>query len=457
VNEFKVGLLAIATIASVIIMSLKVTSNQSGFGDYVTYRTIIRDASGIFPKTPIKVAGINAGRIKKIELADNNAVITFEVLQKVTITKDSQLTIKSVGFLGDKYIEIKIGDSTQRLEPNGFISSKEGGGMENLVQDASVILKDVKDVVRSLKESLAPDNEEPPIKVILSDVKELLNNTKVATASLKRMMVGNEEKINSMIANLEQFSKDVAYQVNNQNKDSAMSDVKTILANAKKITNDLEGIIANVKAGRGTVGKLLVEEQIADEVQQTLSGVNRLVNRFNNIRSELEVFTGGNTNYGSESTLALRLYPAPERFYQFGVVTSEYGPESETIIRRNVDGTESVEYRNEQTKDTFRFNFQLGRQVHNWVFRGGLIETSGGLGLDYQLRDWGSKFSLDVFDYRESLGPNVRFSTEQQLYNVLYGRIRIEDMLQEDTRSATISLGLKFTDEDLRALLGFFL
>ncbi len=76
-NEFKVGLLALATIASVIVMSIKVTSNQSGFGEYITYRTIIRDASGIFPKTPIKVAGINAGRIKQIELADNNAVITF--------------------------------------------------------------------------------------------------------------------------------------------------------------------------------------------------------------------------------------------------------------------------------------------------------------------------------------------------------------------------------------------
>tara|TARA_Y100000780_G_C13696127_1_gene423461 strand:- start:212417 stop:213790 length:1374 start_codon:yes stop_codon:yes gene_type:complete len=457
VNEFKVGLLALATIASVVIMSFKVTSNQSGFGDYLTYRTIIRDASGIFPKTPIKVAGINAGRIKKIELAENNAVITFEVLKTVTISRDSELRIKSVGFLGDKYIEIKIGDSTQRLEENGFISSKEGGGMENLVQDASTILKDVKDVVSSLKDSLAPENEEPPIKKILSDVKVLLENTKQATASLNRIMQGNEEKINKIVDNIDKFAADISYQVNNQNKDSAMNDVKTILANAKNITRDLEGIISNVKAGKGTVGKLLVEEQIADEVQQTLSGVNRLVNRFNNIRSELEVFTGANTNYGSESTLALRLYPAPERFYQFGVVTSEFGPETETITRRNIDGSETVEYKSEQTKDSFRFNFQLGRQVHNWVFRGGLIETTGGIGVDYQLRDWGSKFSLDVFDYRDDIGPNIRFSTEQQLYNVLYGRIRVEDMLEKDTRSATISLGLKFTDEDLRALLGFFL
>ena len=105
-SELKVGLLALSAMISVVFMSLKITSNQSGFGDYTTYRTIIKDASGIFPKTPIKVAGINAGRIKQIELQDNSALITFEVLNRVKITTGSKLRMKSVGFLGDKYLEM---------------------------------------------------------------------------------------------------------------------------------------------------------------------------------------------------------------------------------------------------------------------------------------------------------------------------------------------------------------
>jgi phospholipid/cholesterol/gamma-HCH transport system substrate-binding protein len=57
----KVGLLTIAAMASIVVMSLKITSNKSGFGDYVTYKTILSDASGFFEKSSIKVAGINAG------------------------------------------------------------------------------------------------------------------------------------------------------------------------------------------------------------------------------------------------------------------------------------------------------------------------------------------------------------------------------------------------------------
>lgn len=449
-NELKVGLLALATMAAVVVMSIKITSNQSGFGDYITYRTIIKDASGIFPKTPIRVAGINAGRIKEIALADNNAIITFEVLERVIVTKDSKLKIKTVGFLGDKYLEITMGKDTERLAANGFIPAHEGGGIEDLVKDASTVLKDVKAIVGSLKDSFTPIGQDPPMTVILSELKK-------TTESLARIMQGNEDKINDIIANLNEFSADIAYQMNNKNSDSAMADVKTVLGNAKRISADLEKVMSDLKAGKGTMGKLFVEEQIADEVRQTLSGVRQLVTRVNNLRTEMEMYTGANTLYGSESNFSLRLYPSPERFYELGVVTSEFGLENESIIQTDLNGQKSTELRSIQQKNTFLFNLQMGRHIHNWVLRGGLTQSTGGLGVDYELNDWGSKFSLDVYDYRKDIGANVRFSAEHQLYNVLYGRIRLEDMLEEGVGSATFSLGLKFTDEDIRGLLGLFL
>ena len=78
-NELKVGLLTLLTIASLTVVTLKITSNQSGFGEYIEYRTIVDDASGIFERSSIKVAGIPAGRIMKIDLAGTKALIRFEV------------------------------------------------------------------------------------------------------------------------------------------------------------------------------------------------------------------------------------------------------------------------------------------------------------------------------------------------------------------------------------------
>lgn len=455
-NEFKVGLMAIASMIAVVVMSLLVTSNQSGFGEYVTYRTIVNDASGIFPKTPIKVAGINAGRIKNIELQGNKALITFEVLERVKITENSQLKIKTVGFLGDKYLEIYVGTSEKRLSDSAFLESIEGGGVESLVKDASEVMKDVKVIVKSIKDSLVPPGEEPPMKMILADVKELVKNTKDVTASLKRVMDGNEQKLNNIVENLESFSEELAYHMDKDEPESAIADVKDILNKTDTMMSDLKSIVRDVRNGKGTVGKLLVEEEIADEVKQTLAGVKKIVTKVDNIRTELGVFTGVNTTSGSGETAAeLRIFPAPERFYLLGIATSEFGPETETLREKTINGTVTNESEKVRVKDTYRWNVQIGRKVQDWTFRGGLIESSGGVGVDYNWYRFGTRFTAEVFDYRDDLGPNIRFTTDVQLWNVVYGRAQAEDV----TNSANFifSAGLRFNDEDLKGLIGFFL
>lgn len=454
-NEFKVGILAIATLAAIVFMSFKITSNQSGFGQYVQYKTIIKDASGIFPKTPIKVAGIAAGRITSIELQGNTALISFEILKQIQVTKNTKLRIKSVGFLGDKYIELYVGDSPEILAKNDFIDSEEAAGIESLVKDASEVLVDVKSIVKSLKDSIAPEGEVSPIKKILADVQTLVENTKEATLSLKRIVTGNEEKINSLVENLESFSYELAYQVDKGNPDSAMADIKEVLANTKKITADLNKIVADVKLGKGTMGKLLVEDEIADQVKDTLASVQKIVGKADAIRTELSVFTGANSNEGGESEVALRIFPSPERFYHLGIATSEIGPNTETITETTTNGTTTVSNRLERERDTFRFNVQIGRRVQDFAFRGGLIESSGGLGIDYILQDFGTKFSLEAFDYKKDNGANLRFITEMQIWNVLYGRASAQDIGRKGT-SATVQAGLRFNDEDLKGLMGFF-
>lgn len=453
-NEFKVGLLALATMIAIVFMSLKITSNQSGFGQYVTYRTIVKDASGIFPKTPIKVTGINAGRIISIELQGNTALITFEILKNIQVTKNSKLRIKSVGFLGDKYIEIYIGSSPDILAKFDFIDSEEAAGIENLVKDTAEVLADVKVIVSSLKESIAPPGQEPPMKRILADMADLIKNTKEATDSLKRIMGTNEQKIAAMMDNLQSFSEELAYQMDRGNQDSSMSDVKRILDNVNKLTSDLQTIVADIKKGKGTIGKMVAEDEIADQVKETLSSVQKIVGKAENLRTELSVFSGMNTVSGSDTELGLRLYPAPERFYQIGVATSELGPDKETVTTTTVNGSTTVENKKINDKNTFRFNAQIGRRVQDFSFRGGIIESSGGIGVDYHVPLMGSKVSLEAFDYKKDKGANVRVSTEAQIYNVFYGKASLNDSFRKD-RSATFSAGLRFNDEDLKGLLGF--
>ena len=207
------------------------------------------------------------------------------------MTKNSKLRIKSVGFLGDKYIEIFIGDSNESIRKYDFIDSEEAAGIENLIKDTSEVLADVKSIVRSMKESINPTGEISPLKKILTDVADAVANTKEVTASLKRVTTVNEAKITALVDNLEAFTSDLAYQVDKNNGDSAMADIKEVLANAKKLTGDVQSIVADLKQGKGSLGKMLVEDEIADQVKDTLSSVQKIVGKAEALRTELSFYS----------------------------------------------------------------------------------------------------------------------------------------------------------------------
>lgn len=443
--------------ASVVVMSLRITQNQSGFGKHVQYKTVISDASGIFEKTPIKVAGINAGRIKSIDLEGNKALITFEILEKIKITPSAQLKIKSVGLLGDKFIDMDLGTQAgDRLPENSLILTEDGEGMEALAKDASAILKDVKEITLSIKESLRDEQGRNVIKSIIQNMDEM-------TSSLKKITDTNEEKINRIIDDVEALTSQLARESDRYQKDSIMADlskVGPILDKVNSTVDDLKVIVADVKDGKGTVGKLLRDDAVVDQVSQTLSSVNRLVNRINNIEADIGLSTGANTRTGSDTRFDLDIYPAPERFFRLGVVTNEFGPQTqtETDTYTSVDGgPETKKSVRRVSKSDFKFNFQIGRRIQRWALRAGLIESTGGVGIDYFVPDFGIRTGVELFDYQKDAGPNLRLYSEVKIWNVLFTRVAGEDLISKDGKSsATISLGLRFTDQDLAALIGIF-
>ena len=456
-NPLKVGLLTLAAMASVVVMSLKITQNQSGFGKHVQYKTLVKDASGIFEKTPIKVAGINAGKIKSIELSGRDALITFEIQEKVKVTPNAKLKIKSVGLLGDKFIDIDLGAETdQRLEADSFITTEGGEGLDSLAKDASAVLKDVKEITQGIKEALRDDSGRNMVKQIVENINEV-------TASLRRITDGNEEKINKIVDDIEALSSQLAHETDRYQKDSLMNDLSKIgpiLDKVDATVSDLKVIVADVKDGKGTVGKLLRDDAVVDQVSQTLSSVNRLVNRINNIEADIGLSSGANTRTGSDTRFDLDIYPAPERFFRLGIVTNDFGPEqereTETYTSTN-GGTPVKQSVRKINKDAFKFNFQIGRRIQRFGLRAGLIESTGGVGVDYFFPDWGIRTGMELFDYQKEAGPNLRLMGEFKIWNVLFTRIAGEDLISKDGKqSATISLGLRFNDQDLAALIGIF-
>ena len=111
--------------------------------------------------------------------------------------------------------------------------------------------------------------------------------------------------------------------------------------------------------------------ELADEVKEAISSVNKLVGRVDSIRTELSLFSGVDTTEGALSSLKLSVFSSPERLYELGITTSKEGIEKETKKTVVTDGVSSETFTKSVDKNTFKFNVMLEGK-----FRIGFLEEA---------------------------------------------------------------------------------
>ena len=277
--------------------------------------------------------------------------------------------------------------------------------------------------------------------------------------------------------------------------DAASDDVQDLVKTAKtELTqtgdslrgklDKLDGVIENTRSitakiddDKGTLGKLVNDPAIADNVEQitddakgflgTLFGLKAYVG----LRSEYNVFAGLARNY-----VSIELHTRPDKYY---LIELEKGPRGDyPDVSLTFDPTVDPNHwiRKSVIEDHFRFTFQFAKRFAWLTLRYGIKESTGGLGADVEGRVFGHdlKFSLDGFDATFDRYPRVKVALAYEVFRNLYVLGGVDELLnrpqnlpiiegnsgvpvQFDSfrygRDMFLGAMLRFSDEDLSALL----
>jgi phospholipid/cholesterol/gamma-HCH transport system substrate-binding protein len=122
-TELKVGFFALFVLAVLAFMTFKVGGlewlRKEGTPYYVSFRNI----AGLDEKTKVKIAGVDAGIIEKIELKQGEARLMIRMDKGVQLYSDAAASIKASGLLGDKYLDIKTGSHPPVLQQGDSIKN----------------------------------------------------------------------------------------------------------------------------------------------------------------------------------------------------------------------------------------------------------------------------------------------------------------------------------------------
>lgn len=447
--EFKVGALVVIIGGLIAFMSLQVSDDPSFMGRSRKAWFILPNAGGLIKGSAIRTAGIPVGVIKDIRLQDGQARIDVTVKSDVTLTRSASVEMKANGILGDKYIEIGTGlSSDPELEDGGqILNVKSGSGLDDLMAQVSEVAGSLKEVAKTLQEAVANDGTEAHV------LGRIVKNIEKLTKNFAEMSEANKDQIGEIVAQLNGITKTVNDLMTDESEDGFKKTWKNSMARINNSLKNIEDITGKINRGEGTIGKLISDEKTAEEVSAAIEGIGGMIDTANRVTTGID-FNGyymDKVGY-TKSAVGIQIQPGLDRFYYLGLVTDPAGVVEKTNTVTSGTGGNSNTDMTVTYKSKTKFTAFFAKNIYDLTLRGGLMEDTGGIGADYKLLpNRRLKVSLDAYDFSTlQLRSTVSYKFKYGLY-ILAG---YNDMLnKKDVQSVYAGAGISLTNDDLKLLL----
>ena len=485
--EARVGIFVLIGIILLVYMSLRVGGIQ--FGREEGYEISIRfdSAAGLDKDASVRVAGVEIGRIKDIVLQNNKAKVTLRIKPDVKIGKDFTAILKTKGLLGERYVELVPGSpNAPSLEHGGELTRiTTYTDIDKLIGILGDAAADIKKATESIGNVLGGSEGQASLKNIITNIEEIAER-------LNKIVKTNDEKFGRIVSNLEVFSddlkgrgpdilkglKEVADNLNQviaENKDTLKDGFGNLKSATQKLgetmdtinrlaknvepkiddsVNSINSIVKKIDKGEGTLGKFINDTSVHDNFNKTLTGINSFLGRVESFKT----FIGYRGEYlfdasDTKSYLSLKLQPKADKYYLIDIVDDPRGKKTTETRETTVGGaiTTTTEVK---TSDSLKFSVQVAKRFKDLTIRGGIIESTGGVGMDYYMFKDRLRFTFEAFDFDKKRNPHLKAGLTFDLNKYFFVTGGYDDFVSKlKLASPYVGIGLHFEDEDIKYLL----
>ncbi len=382
------------------------------------------DVSGLPVKAPVKLSGVEVGRVKQIRIEKGQAVVVAGIHEGVEIFRDARFSVVMTGIIGTKYLKVEQGTPGAGLLKAGAVVR----GADEMPMDAMIA-----QTMNSIKEFVDSVNNQ-------GQFGEKLNQTMHEVRQLSA-------NLNQLVAQMKPYlSRSV------RNLDEASVKLNDLMAKADSLMESLE-------KGEGVIGSLIKDPQMKQDVKES-------VQDFKETMGEVKTFVGKMSRFRvywdydffympgpslATSDLALEIYPASGyTFYRAGIAN----------IGNEDDALDSKDY---LEKNKFDVRFGL---YNKWAtVSAGLIRGAGGVALELkpfydteflerftftgEFSDWGRD---RVINGRLFNKPNLTYGVDFRFNRYFSVGAWARDALE--TNDFAIKANVSFNDEDISSFFG---
>ena len=289
-KEVRIGLLA--TISLVIFFTgfyfLKGADIFSNEREYYCY---YNNVDGLLTSANVQIKGLNVGHVSHMQLEGGKGVrVSIMISKTIALPEGTVASLQSLDLLGTKIITLTPGSGPGTLQKGAeLITEKQGGIVDNVSAELTPRLQEMKTTIIALDTALAGINDvvgiqnQKVITAALQSIKTTADNMAALSAALSNEsgeISSILHNLNSVTANLAKNNdtiKQILSNVDNVTRQLSNAPIQKTFANLQDVTTQLHDVMNKINKGEGSLGKLVNDKALYDNLTHSLQTLDNLM------------------------------------------------------------------------------------------------------------------------------------------------------------------------------------
>ncbi len=227
---------------------------------------------------PVKMAGVEIGRISDVTLAENKVEVHMKLTRPDLVRTDSKATIKFVGLMGQNFVSIGFGTpGAPVIAEDALLQTVEQADLSAIMTKLESVASGVENVTKSFSGD-SINNFLGPFTDFLKEnnprLTAILGNMQTVSAQVAK----GEGSIGKLIME-DRFYSSALTAVTNLS--SVADDMKLMLGDAKQTLSGARAVVDSVNAGQGSLGKLVKDEKLYAETATAMTNLKEILQKIN--------------------------------------------------------------------------------------------------------------------------------------------------------------------------------
>lgn len=450
--EAKVGLFVLLGLGGLFMLSIQLSRFTNAGKEGYELKAALTTVSGLDKNAKVKIRGVEVGFVKDVHLEGVKPVVTLVLYPDVKIPRDSQVALGQDSMLGLKFLELIPGKQSAVLNAGERVESERiYASFDETATSINAAANELKAFVSEMRATFDPNAREN-FQASIENFRRMTEALSLAGNKFGNMadeFKSTGSTINGSLPSILKKADSLATQFDTAGK-TLNAKLPEMTDRFVALEKDLDGLI---KENRQPLnGALKSIDGFFTNGTETLRKVDKYITK--GMQSELEVglrseWMGKDRN--AKSYFSVEYSPAPTRYYLVDVV------QTKDFTHRDAQGNYVEADKHEKSKTLV--SAQFGKRYDDMRLRAGLIESTGGIGVDYFGDKDRLKASIDLFDYsavndirgtKPHLKASLRYTIQKHL-NVFAG---LDNPFNTKSTNVFAGAGITFVDDDLKYLMG---